>query len=485
MKRVCNGVVHCGTRTTRCSFATLSISLAWLMVPIGCRESAEIDSIPAAVSVAPAVRQAEPVATDLHATAPVAAKPSIERGNALQPADLVYQGAFRLPAGSNDSSWEYSGYAMTYYPGGDVDGPDDGYPGSLFAVGHDHQQLVSEIAIPPPVISAGKELQQLNTAQTRQPFQDIRGGMFPELEIPRAGLEYLPAQGSQQRCKLHFAWGQHMESGLGPTHGWCELDLSTPQPAGPWQLGGWSRYVTNDYLFEIPEGWAARYAPGMRLATGRFRDGTWSGLGPALLAYGPWTEGNPPPSGSTLKNVTPLLMYGEQLAGNLELDVVPEHAMQGFQEPDEWSAGAWLVAGGKSAVVLIGTKAVGKSWYGFGNGVVYPTSGDPNETVPEVPPWPHDARGWWSERIEAQMIFSDPADLAAVATGQLKPWEPQPYASLSLDSHLFDTGYDHQRQKRYLVGGAAYDRVKILLYLMERRADGEKCLVHVFQVGRS
>lgn len=115
----------------------------------------------------------------------------------IQPEDLVYRGAFRLPDESNGSNWEYSGYAMTYCPVGDPGGPEDGYPGSLFAVGHDHHQQVSKIAIPVPVISRNKEAADLNTAETLQEFRDIRGGFYRELEIPRAGLEYLPPQGEQ------------------------------------------------------------------------------------------------------------------------------------------------------------------------------------------------------------------------------------------------------------------------------------------------
>ncbi|MBU0702665.1 MAG: hypothetical protein KKC18_02220, partial [Chloroflexi bacterium] len=63
-------------------------------------------------------------------------------GPLIQPADLVYLGAFRLPdtPGTPDNvGWEWSNWAsaMTYYPDGDPDGPDDGYPGSIFGVGHD------------------------------------------------------------------------------------------------------------------------------------------------------------------------------------------------------------------------------------------------------------------------------------------------------------------------------------------------------------
>jgi hypothetical protein len=171
----------------------------------------------------------------------------------IRPNDLVCQGVFRLPEESNGSNWEYSGYAMAYYPEGDPDGPADGYPGSIFAVGHDYQQYVSEISIPIPIISPAKDVSELNTATTLQGFQDITGGMFGYLEIPRAGLEYLPAQGSQTTGKLHFCWGQHFQFEQAPSHGWCESDLSDPQTAGAWHFDNYTNYITNDYLFEIPE----------------------------------------------------------------------------------------------------------------------------------------------------------------------------------------------------------------------------------------
>ena len=398
----------------------------------------------------------------------------------LQPDDLTYLGAFRLPGPSGGSNWEYSGYAMTYYPGGNSNGFDDGFPGSLFAVGHDHHQQVSEITIPVPVIS--DNLEDLDAATTLQEFTDITGGMYGYLEIPRAGLEYLSPQGSQETGKLYFAWGQHQEFERIPTHGWCELDLSNPQTAGRWHIGGYTNYAVNDYIFEIPNKWADANTPGKRLVTGRFRDGLWSGRGPALFAYGPWNEGNPPADGTTL-DATPLLLYGVQEEGAVEIRSTEEMQMNNFKEPDEWSGGAWLTAGDKSAIIFIGTKAIGNAWYGFSNGVVYPTSGDPDEEYPETPPWPHDARGWWSEDIEAQIIFYDPNDLAAVAMGEMKTHEPQPYAILSIDKYFFDAGFDYERGKRYLVGAAAFDRENRYLYIVERMSDeNEKSIVHVWEV---
>ena len=402
----------------------------------------------------------------------------------IQPTDLVYKGAFRLPAGSNGSNWEYSGYAMTYYPAGDPGGPEDGYPGSIFAIGHDHQQYVSEITIPIPVISSTKDLSELNTATTLQEFHDITGGVFGSLEIPRAGLAYLPPQGSQTTGKLHFCWGQHFQD-FEASHGWSELDLSNPQAAGPWHFGSYTNYVTNDYLFEIPESWANLYTPGQLLATGRFRDGQWGGLGPTLFAYGPWNDGNPPAPNATLETITPLLLYGIQEPGTIEITISDTMKMNGFKEADEWSGGAWLTAGNKSAVIFAGTKATGNCWYGFADGTVWPTDVDENTEYPEVPPWPYDDRGWWSEGIKAQIIFYNPADLAAVANGTMQTYEPQPYAFLDIDQYLYDPGFDLEREKRYLLGAVSFDRTRGYLYVFERRADGEKSLIHVWQVDTS
>lgn len=397
----------------------------------------------------------------------------------LQPEDLEYLGAFSLPEGSNGSDWSYSGYAMAYYPEGDPDGPADGFPGSLFAIGHDHHQYISEISIPVPIISPQKKVAELNTGGTLQTFHDITHGMFGELEIPRAGLAYLGPQGSQTTGKLYFCWGQHFQFELVPSHGWCEVDLSNPQTAGPWFFGNYTNFITNDYMFEVPAKWARQYAAGMRLATGRFRDGGWGGQGPTLFAFAPWLDGNPPAPNDTLRHVLPLLLYGEHVAGVAEIANSDEMRMKFYSPADEWSGGAWLSSGEKSAVIFVGTKAMGNAWYGFSDGTVWPEQ----PPYPPVPPFPHDNRGWWSDSIQAQIIFYDPEDLAKVAGGSWHSYDPQPYAVLSIDGLLFDPGYHHERYKRYLVGAASFDREHGLLYVVERRADAEdKSIIHVWRL---
>jgi hypothetical protein len=100
----------------------------------------------------------------------------------LHPDDLVYLGAFRLPPGQAESAWDWGGAALTFYPDGDPQGDEDGFPGSLFGTGHDWTQMVSEVSIPAPVLSASKQLSELPTAVTLQDFADLRADLFPHLD---------------------------------------------------------------------------------------------------------------------------------------------------------------------------------------------------------------------------------------------------------------------------------------------------------------
>ncbi|MDD5382607.1 MAG: hypothetical protein PHH60_03015 [Candidatus Margulisbacteria bacterium] len=407
----------------------------------------------------------------------------------VTPSDLVYLGAFRLPDGGDDAhSWSWGGTGATYYPNGDPSGPVDGYPGSIYGIGHDQHCYVSEINIPAPVISAGKNLSALNTATALQPFTNVRAGVG-SLEVfteqARVDIEYLPAQGGQTSGKLYLCWGQHFqETGSEQetaSHMWCDLDLTNSH--GAWWVGHQSLYSVNDYLFEIPANWAATYASGKLLATGRYRDGGWSGMGPCLFAIAPWNYGNPP-ANNTVMAETPLLLYSNTRGGD-----TTSHKINNYQNSDTWSGGAWLTAGSKAAVIFVGTKGTGttEAWYGFSNGVRYPIDDPPEIPVPPIPPYPHDDRGWWTSSFEAQIIFYNPADLAAVASGTKQPFEPQPYAAMNIDQYLFNinkvAGLETNLQKQRL-GACCFDRTNGLLYVFEYRgdADNDRPLIHVWRL---
>jgi hypothetical protein len=400
---------------------------------------------------------------------------------------------------------------MTFNPDGEPAGPDDGFPGSLFITGHNRMPYgelpdgnqVAEVSIPVPLIASSVD--ELNQAAFLQAFHDVAEGFFPGMnEIPRLGMQYLdhPATGP----KIHLGWGQHfVPEGSTPTHAWFDPDLSDPSTQGSWFIGNQSFYSVNGYMFEIPRDWADQFARGRYLATGRFRDGGWSGMGPALFAYRPWIDdsGTPAGTGTRLEETVLLLYESSQNTPNIE------RSLDGYQHPDEWEGGAWIAtASGNSAVLFAGTKGTGERfWYGYANpaGADFPcvdedlvgqftvcvmADGSPCPAVDLVECRGHnDNRGWWSSRFDAQFILYDPADLARVAAGRMEPWEPQPYAHMDIDEHLFlDSpvaeeemlGSGDQRLAR--IGAVAYDRENDLLYVLELFADEARPVVHVWSI---
>jgi hypothetical protein len=231
-------------------------------------------------------------------------------------------------------------------------------------------------------------------------------------------------------------------------------------------------------------------------------------MGPTLFAYRPWQSGgSAPPSGTRLSETT-LLLY--ENAYNTEQIV---RCLDGYQHPDEWEGGAWIATpSGNTAVLLAGTKSNGsKYWYGYVNpaGSEFPcvdaevtdfltcrqADGSPCPAEDFSGCCGEDAgtcasnRGWWATHFDAQFIFYDPADLARVATGEIASWEPQPYAIVDVDEHLYldppecdevEVGWGDQRRAR--LGAVAYDRQNGLLFVLELYADGAKPVVHMWQV---
>jgi len=429
----------------------------------------------------------------------------------VQPTDLQYLGAFRLPdATERPQTFAYGGNSMTYNPSGDPLN-NDPYPGSLFLMGHDRQPYgdlpdgnqVAEITIPAPVLS--RDVNDLNQAEFLQPFHDVTQGYFTSSEeVIRTGMQYLDIDPTGP--KIHLVWGCHFEpETYAGTHAWFNPGLSSPALQGPWRIGNQSFYHVTGYLFEIPASWADQHVNGKYLGTGRFRDGGWSGMGPALFAYRPWTDGGgtPPAPGSELEATTLLCYQDTQSTTNIE------DCMDGYQHPDEWEGVAWITSStGKTAVLVAGTKATGaKYWYGWSN---LASPGDPciEEAIQDqftacrladgtpCPPEDFhecsdhsDFRGWWSSRFDAQFIMYDPDDLAKVVTGEMNAWEPQSYAVMDIDEHLFlnPAGVEPEMlgtgdQRRLRIGPVTYDRGNDLLYVVELFADEAKPVVHVWKV---
>jgi hypothetical protein len=435
------------------------------------------------------------------------AVPQYASAERLVQSDFHYVGAFRLPGnGERPDTFSYGGSAITYRPDGDPDGGSDGFSGSLFITGHDRLAYgelpdgnkIAEISIPSPKSGVGVEA--LPAAEFLQNFHNAVEGHFHGLdEIPRVSMLYRdkPAEG-----RIHIAWGQHMQPDGAASHGSISPQLEAPDFHGEWIVGDAPQVSTNGYLFDIPQKWADKYTAGRTIATGRFRDGGWSGMGPSLFAYAP--PDNETNHGSRLQATT-LLSY-ESSRNSEEFT----RAMSGYQHPDEWEGGAFITTtNGRMGVIFVGTKSVGtKYWYGFAN------PGGTDLACPEdasIPLFPacrnadgtlcssvdlkechghNNYRGWWSTRFEAQIILYDPADLARVASGELKPWQPQPYSHIPIDKHLFlnPAGVEPDMlgvgpQQRNRIGPTAYDRKHNRLFVVELFADETKPVVHVWQIG--
>jgi hypothetical protein len=385
-------------------------------------------------------------------------------GHQLQPSDLVYRGAFRYPA---DESWAYSGHALTYYPEGDPTGVDDGYPGSLYAVGHSWQQLVGELSIPSPKIT--DQFGALPQATVLQPLTDITGGWinnctFDDDCIYRevAGLAYLPGL---ERIAWNLRDWYNVDADDQDSLGWSDLDLGNAQ--GVWHIGersddAFHNAKTSDYLFTAPKDYAATYLQSRWLLAGNHREaGAFGGSqGPTLYATAPWREGDPPVPGQEL-NALALFYYPESLA--CTQNHTEACAFDGYRVDDHWGGGAWVQAGPRHAVLITGRKGLGDNCYGV-----------PGEDCLADACNPY--KGWHSPPYEPQILFYDPIALIEVTAGEREPWSVQPYAVYRPLDELFDRDCG-------LLNAAAYDATRNLVYVAETEAGpwGETA-IHVWKV---
>ncbi|MBI9045024.1 MAG: hypothetical protein JEZ06_11090 [Anaerolineaceae bacterium] len=432
-------------------------------------------------------------------------------GELVSPQDFEYLGAFRLP-GDEDRplTFLYGGNAMTVNPAGDPSGADDGFDGSLFISAHDRMPYgdlpdgnqLAEVNIPAPVIS--KNLEDLPVAEFLQNFENVFKNNFKSFdEIPRQSLLYLdhPLTGP----KIHVTFGEHFQEDLSTaTHAWINPDLKNPEFQGEWFLGDQSLYDVNGYMLEIPDEWAEQYVHGYKLASGRYRDGGWSGMGPNLFAYTPWNpDGSAPDSGTHLDEIVLLQYMRSSDTENIE------NNLKDYQHPDEWEGSAWLQSlSGKSAVLFGGTKGTGDHfWYGFLDAddptipcleaemigqfhMCLNADGNPcEEALMKGCDNQLTYRGWWSSQFNAQFILYDPADLARVAAGEMESWEPQPYASINFDERLFLNPGEIDletlgsgEQRRFRIGEIAFDPLSSRLYVLELFADEAKPVVHVWRI---
>ena len=387
-----------------------------------------------------------------------------EKQRLVLPEDWEYVGSFQLPQGTfGGSRFTNGGTVLAYRPDGDPSGSADGFPGSLYTIGHPNDQMVAEVSIPKPKISATNNPAELPVAQVLQPFADVTGGLKNQLSDVGILRGMAVVDVPQTGAKLHWALNKwyNVDGENVAGHGYSDLNLNNPNAKGRWNLADAHNQMTGGYLVLAPDAWAQQYTGGRRLFAGLTvnQGNATTSAGPAFFAFAPWLEPNvPPPTGASLSNV-PLAYYP-----------FGTHNLPGFKITDTYDGAAWLSAGTKNAVAVVGRAALGPA---DANGAVYYGVGRPGDC--------DSSKGYHGDPYAPRIMLIDPNDLAASAQKMIQPWDVRPYVSFDPRPYIY-TSCDGE------LSGATFDSQRGLLYILQPHADESRNeyesipLVHVFRI---
>jgi hypothetical protein len=359
----------------------------------------------------------------------------------LKQSDLVYQGAFRLPAGSADeSSLAYGGIALGFNPANN----------SLFILGHDHTQRTAEVKIPALINTS--DVSKMATATILQPLTDATEGKLKSVNS---------SDPNAQKIGGHFVYngklyitGYSFYDGNGTSkasHFVRPLDLSTKgQALGPYKVGndypGW----VGIYMTEIPAEWRSLLG-GPALTGGCCLSITsLHSNGPAVSVFDPTTIG------SATAPATALVGYplASPLGGS-------------YDKKSSYFNLATKIKGvifpsGTRSVLFFGRQGTGEYCYGDGA-----PCGDPSDLYKGTHAYPYVYQIW----------AYDANDLLAVKQGSKSRSSVQPYA---LWNYTLPT---ENKQSTHLIGGATYDAKNQLIYIAQECADTNcMSIIHAFKV---
>ena len=378
----------------------------------------------------------------------------------LTPADLVYQGAFRL---SNPFNWGARG--MTYSPRG------NNGSGSLLIIGFDlNQAEFAEVAIPRPVIT--RNWLRLPVARMIAGMANFDGNIVESVDPDTAvasGIEYVPRRGSQKSDKLYGSIDQWygVVDRTHPTIWFSNTNGSNPR--GPYHVGPrnlpYHGNKAGDYLFSVPQWYASQYLGERVLVTGKTRGAFHGSQGPTLFAFSPWSSENP--SGNL--SAVPLLYYrilfpecaGPNVGDKSRCDY-PDFTMC-----DKWEGGGFVESGGRRAIILLGLKGLGSNHYGEPPGTGSCES----------------SRGYHCDPYERQVIFYDVDELGQAAQGRREPWAVKPYAIWRPNQFFLKNIHGHTCGQ---TGGVAVDAGGRRIFMIEKGFGGHqnenRAVIHVWSV---
>ena len=222
--------------------------------------------------------------------------------------------------------------------------------------------------------------------------------------MPRVGLAYLPPRAGR-RGKLYFRLGA--ASGRGRHQSLPRLGRAGPlEPAErPGRGASATTGITSPATIcsTSPQDWADAHASGRSLATGRYRDGGQGAQGPSLFAIAPWDAGQSAAAGRDPAGDAPAALRQRLRA---------EPAQHGRLPPLRRVDGRGVAHRRRPKPPCSSSAPRAPA-----------TAGTAAPTAPTSRPGRPTASGAGGRAgFVGQFLFYDPADLAAVASGQMETW---------------------------------------------------------------
>jgi hypothetical protein len=367
--------------------------------------------------------------------------------------DLVYEGAFRLPATeSNGDSFSFAAGPLAFNPDGQ----------SLFVGARSRR--VAEVSVPQPVNS--KEVGALPSATYLQPFSDPSDGHLTDIAASGISLSGLLVHDRQLLGSGLIYYDANNIQTL--SHFARPLKLGEPSVkklVRVWQNGK-SGFVAG-YMAAVPPEWQSRL--GGPAITGQCCTAiiTRSSWGPAAFAFDPADV-----SAGRNANADPLVYY--------PLD----HPTLGPWEGSNPTYGGTMQVGGLA--LLAGTRTalfIGRNGMGpfcYGNGTSDEALASSRTSGGErycFDPTNKD-KGQHAYPYRYQMWAYDLNELAEVRAGRRDPWDVKPYGVWPFDLPIIEPGVR--------IGGVAYDAARQRLFILQTQGDRDgfafRPLVHVFIV---
>jgi len=422
---------------------------------------------PPEVGIWPGPHPSHPIARPPVEPPPVTTPPAEQP--LLQPADLRYQGCFRLPP--YPVRYDYPPRGLAYHPAND----------SLFVPGFAEFHGCGEVGLVAPIAGAAS-LSELHTAPALQPITDPSEGSWSALAYG-GGINMGGLLVHEERLIVDY-YRYYDADGSQPTTHWARnLDLAAAGDyLGPVQLlvtdaVGTSHVHAGNvsgYMGHVPAAWQTRFKGPCFVGQSGVSIVSRTSLGPCVFTFDPADIGRVSPVPTT-----PLVFYP-----SAHPTLGPYTPGPGDPNPNVRFNGTMQVCGvlqpvGWRSVLFFGAIGVGKYSYGVG-------TADPSLDGQPVPGEPgvyycYDpvnlAKGDHAYPYEARVWAYDALDLEDVVAARSNAWDVEPYACWTLPSDFYS----------WLprLAGAADDPARQRIYVSQTRGDGDAPLIHCYAYDRT